>query len=120
MHAAFLPSRPSASPAPADVLSVSRRGAMAAGDDEGNLRARFKELDKKRANLELEIEVVSSRLETTKGQKLVDDEGFPRDDVDVFAIRNDRAKVAQLHGDHKQVTQEIEAVMAKIFAGAKE
>ena len=93
---------------------------MAAGDDEGNLRARFKELDKKRANLELEIEVVSSRLENTKGQKLVDDEGFPRDYVDVFAIRNDRAKVAQLHGDHKQVTQEIEAVMAKIFAGAKE
>ena len=77
------------------------------------LRAAFQELDAKRQALELEIEVLASR--TMEGEALVDTEGFPRGDIDVWTVRTERAKLAELHTDHKRVTADIERVMAQIF-----
>ena len=50
-----------------------------------------------------------------EGEALVDTEGFPRGDIDVWTVRTERAKLAELHTDHKRVTADIERVMAQIF-----
>lgn len=40
---------------------------------------------------------------------LVDDEGFPRDDVDIFEVRKLRHRHAMLQTDHQKLMKELEA-----------
>lgn len=47
-------------------------------------------------------------------------QGFPRADVDVHAVRNDRHRLALLTNDHKALTQQIEPLMYALHAAARE
>jgi 26S proteasome non-ATPase regulatory subunit 9 len=51
---------------------------------------------------------------------LVDREGFPRADIDVYTVRNTRSKIIQLSNDHANLLKEIEKSLIQIHAQAKE
>ncbi|KAN0087627.1 26S proteasome non-ATPase regulatory subunit 9 [Tylopilus felleus] len=46
---------------------------------------------------------------------LVDSEGFPRADLDVYAIRSARARIIQLRNDLKYTMDEIEKALQKVY-----
>ncbi|OQR83524.1 26S proteasome non-ATPase regulatory subunit [Achlya hypogyna] len=85
---------------------------------------RFKELDKQRGTIEAELQMIIEELTSgpnpagLKGP-LVDAEGFPRGDIDVYNVRHKRHRFACLQTDLKMVMQEIENVMAGIYAETK-
>ena len=76
-----------------------------------------------RDNLEAEADAIGSELtspgpngERPAGIKdaLVDAEGFPRSDVDIFRVRELRNRLACINTDHKAVMKEIEAEMLRL------
>ncbi|ETV72448.1 hypothetical protein H257_12571 [Aphanomyces astaci] len=85
---------------------------------------RFQELDKERAAIDAEIQLIVEELTAgpnpigLKGP-LVDDEGFPRSDIDVYTVRHKRHRFACLQNDLKWKMQEIEDVMTSIYAEKK-
>ncbi|KAH0832108.1 hypothetical protein J3R83DRAFT_13017 [Lanmaoa asiatica] len=46
---------------------------------------------------------------------LVDSEGFPRADLDIYAIRSARARIAELRNDLKYTIDEIEKALQKVY-----
>ncbi|KAL6114123.1 psmd9 [Pungitius sinensis] len=50
---------------------------------------------------------------------LVDAEGFPRADVDVYHVRTARHSISCLQNDHKAIMEEIEEALHKLHAGEK-
>ncbi|RHX97539.1 hypothetical protein DYB25_005348 [Aphanomyces astaci] len=80
---------------------------------------RFQELDKERAAIDAEIQLIVEELTAgpnpigLKGP-LVDDEGFPRSDIDVYTVRHKRHRFACLQNDLKWKMQEIEDVMTRL------
>ncbi|MGH0165091.1 UNVERIFIED_CONTAM: hypothetical protein FKN15_058642 [Acipenser sinensis] len=51
---------------------------------------------------------------------LVDAEGFPRGDIDVYQVRNARHNVACLQNDHKEIMQQIEEALYRLHAYERE
>jgi 26S proteasome regulatory subunit N4 len=51
--------------------------------------------------------------------KLVDEEGFPRNELDLYRIRELRNEHARLQTDHVALMKEIEAELPKYFANKK-
>uniref|UniRef100_A0AC34QNQ0 Nas2 N-terminal domain-containing protein n=1 Tax=Panagrolaimus sp. JU765 TaxID=591449 RepID=A0AC34QNQ0_9BILA len=45
---------------------------------------------------------------------LVDSEGFPRNDIDIYAIRDARVKIIRLQNDRSALSKEIEEKLAEI------
>eukprot|EP00873_Tetraselmis_striata_P046606 jgi/Tetstr1/466870/TSEL_011327.t1 len=88
------------------------------------LKASIRALMTEREAMEEEIAERSARL-TAPGMPglkgpLVDSEGFPFANVDVFQVRTDRHRLAVLHNDHKAITSRIEANMHQLHALARE
>lgn len=87
-----------------------------------HLKEQIKAKMQERDRLEATIHNCSARLEATGvglQDKLVDEEGFPRGDIDVPAIRADRQQVAVLTNDHKRMTSQIEQLMHELHAEAR-
>ena len=82
------------------------------------------ELTKRKKEIEDEIALHLSTLETQgrvgMSEPLVDAEGFPRNDVDLVAIRHARQRVICLRNDHKALMKEIEAELVCIHQRARE
>lgn len=53
-------------------------------------------------------------------EPLVDAEGFPRNDIDVYSVRLARTQILCLQNDLKELTKSIEAGMEKYFKETKE
>lgn len=51
--------------------------------------------------------------------KLLDDEGFPRADIDVYAVREARHKIICLQNDLKSIMKEIENGLINLHAEAR-
>lgn len=47
---------------------------------------------------------------------LVDKDGFPRQDIDVYQVRHARHKIICLQNDHKAIMKEIELGLHKIHS----
>lgn len=81
---------------------------------------KFNELVNKRDNIEKEIEEHLQFLESSENkgvgmhEKLVDEEGFPRSDIDILSIRTARHKVICLKNDYLDVNKEIEKCLLEI------
>ncbi|XP_004922528.1 26S proteasome non-ATPase regulatory subunit 9 [Bombyx mori] len=58
--------------------------------------------------------VLASNNVGLKGS-LVDELGYPRDDIDVYEVRHARHKIICLQNDHKKVMQLIERGIAKVY-----
>ncbi|KAK3105800.1 hypothetical protein FSP39_006016 [Pinctada imbricata] len=53
-------------------------------------------------------------------EPLIDTEGYPRADIDVYTVRHARHKISCLQNDHKDVMKEIEEELYKIHAEARQ
>ncbi|KAJ3187839.1 putative 26S proteasome regulatory subunit [Gaertneriomyces sp. JEL0708] len=72
--------------------------------------------------LEREISELEDVLRTQgvgMTEPLTDSEGFPRADVDVYAVRNARVRIIQLRNDHMGIMKEIENALHQVHAQAK-
>jgi 26S proteasome non-ATPase regulatory subunit 9 len=78
---------------------------------------------KKKDEIEGEIRESHGVLQTQGdvGMKgpLVDNEGYPRSDIDVYAVRQARNKIIRLQNDHKVVMKVIEEKLYQIHSEAK-
>lgn len=88
------------------------------------LKAELNQLQAQRSAIEAEIKERSDRL-NEPGQpgmngSLLDKEGFPRSDIDIHAVRSDRNAVIRLANDHKQLSSQLEQLLHKMHALARE
>ncbi|KAG5376232.1 hypothetical protein IGI04_040828 [Brassica rapa subsp. trilocularis] len=76
-----------------------------------NLKAETMALMDKRAAMETEMNSIVERLCNPSGPglsgNLVDSEGFPREDIDIPAVRAQRRRLAELRNEHSEITDKI-------------
>lgn len=86
-------------------------------------RSKVKELIIMKEKIEKEIkelhDVLSSHGNAGMNEPLVDQEGYPRNDVDVHQIRISRNKIACLQNDHKSLMKEIEEELHSLHSQNK-
>jgi 26S proteasome regulatory subunit N4 len=84
-------------------------------------------LDKTRQALEAEAEAIASQLDAPSGinfdgppmgidTPLVDTDGYPRGDVDIYLARSLRGRLAVIKTDHKGLMKQIEATLLQLAA----
>jgi 26S proteasome non-ATPase regulatory subunit 9 len=90
-----------------------------------SVRARLRQLSAQREALEIEADAIASELmsvgpngEAPAGVKgpLVDSEGYPRSDVDLYNVRGKRNRLATINYDHKALMKEIEKDLALLHS----
>ena len=97
----------------------------AVDDEEAMLRKTLATIDVKRKALESESEAITSELlaEPEPGvapmgidTPLVDANGYPRGDVDVYRARSLRGRLAVIRTDHKNLMRETEDLLVQLAA----
>jgi 26S proteasome non-ATPase regulatory subunit 9 len=92
-------------------------------DNYEDLKKLFDSLVAQREILEIEADAIHSELTSDgpNGEKpagvkdsLVDEEGFPRGDIDIFNVRNKRHRLAEINTDHKEVMKQLEQIIPKL------
>ncbi|NP_001002436.2 26S proteasome non-ATPase regulatory subunit 9 [Danio rerio] len=82
-----------------------------------------RQLIKRKDDIEEQIKAYYDMLESQAGVgmdgPLVDVEGFPRADVDLYKVRTARHSISCLQNDHKAIMVEIEEALHKLHATAK-
>ncbi|XP_077163764.1 26S proteasome non-ATPase regulatory subunit 9 isoform X2 [Paroedura picta] len=82
------------------------------------------QLLKKKDEIEAQIKAYYEVLEDQKGvgmnEPLVDVEGYPRADVDVYQVRTARHNIICLQNDHKALMKEVEQALHQLHAHEKE
>jgi len=91
-------------------------------------RARLLELDKKRAELEAEMQALVDDLKSPgingeppagiTSQTDVDAEGYPRSDIDLYAVRDKRHRLNVLRNDLKALMGALEATLHEAHSAA--
>lgn len=77
-------------------------------------RAKLAMLSAKREILEIEADAIQSELTSLKVSRgggnsdLVDSEGFPRADIDIFNVKLKRKRLNEINTDYKAIMKEIE------------
>ncbi|KAG5648417.1 hypothetical protein DXG03_004991 [Asterophora parasitica] len=73
----------------------------------------------KKSNIEAQIEgqisILKANANSTLQTPLVDADGFPRADIDVYAVRGARVRIIELRNDLKAVTEEIAKALEAIY-----
>ncbi|KAG6890630.1 hypothetical protein C0995_006606 [Termitomyces sp. Mi166 len=75
-------------------------------------------LIEKKSNIEAQIEAQISILkanDSTMQTPLVDTDGFPRADIDVYAVRSARVRIIELRNDLNAVTNDIAKALETIY-----
>ncbi|KAK7933086.1 hypothetical protein WMY93_003982 [Mugilogobius chulae] len=85
-------------------------------DDVRNLIQKKDEIEEQ---IKAYYDVLEDQGVGTEGS-LVDEEGFPRADVNLYQIRTARHQIACLQNDHKAIMSEIEEALHKLHAQEKE
>eukprot|EP01038_Epipyxis_sp_PR26KG_P004253 gene4253-6032_t len=93
----------------------------------GDLRNLLQTLSAQREILEIEADALHSELTSptidngppaglnSQDAPLIDDEGFPRGDIDIYDVINKRRRLKEISNDHKALMKRIEAVVAELF-----
>ncbi|GAW80645.1 26S proteasome regulatory subunit p27 [Plasmodium gonderi] len=82
----------------------------------------FNQLVKKREEIECEIKANMDFLESPENknvgmyEKLIDREGFPRNDIDIYAIRVARNKIICLKNDYLDINKRIEEYLHQVHS----
>lgn len=88
------------------------------------LKDQLDALQAQREMFEIEAEAIHFELtspglngEPPAGLKdsLVDSEGFPRGDINIYNVKNKRKRLAEINTDHKQLMKKIEQLLASIY-----
>nr|AAI60446.1 psmd9 protein [Xenopus tropicalis] len=78
----------------------------------------------KKDEIEAQIKALYDLLQDQKGvgmdEPLVDREGYPRADVDIYQVRTARHNIICLQNDHKAIMKEIEESLHRLHAREKE
>eukprot|EP00871_Galdieria_phlegrea_P005740 jgi/Galph1/653/GphlegSOOS_G5330.1 len=94
-----------------------------ANHHEDEKRQRARGLIRDREAIEDEINSITSLLTRPGGPglhgNLIDAEGFPRSDIDIFVVRSQRQRLAQLYNDHKKITDELEQLLFSVRRGSR-
>jgi 26S proteasome non-ATPase regulatory subunit 9 len=86
---------------------------------------RLKLLQSRREALEIEAECITQELTShgLNGEKpagikdsLIDSEGFPRGDIDIYNVKNKRQRLAVINTDYKALMKEIETLLIEIYS----
>lgn len=82
-------------------------------------------LNEQRSGIEKEMETIVDVLENMNGapgllEPLVDYEGFPRADIDIFEVRKLRNRHACLQTDHGKLMKELEQKLFSLHSDYKE
>ena len=96
---------------------------MAAQMDCDDARSQLKELERQRLALEDEAAAIVSELDGLGvGLKdaLVDAEGYPRADLDLYRVRSQRGRHATIRTDHKALMKKIEVLLPIALAAPPE
>ncbi|KAG0700135.1 hypothetical protein DFH29DRAFT_853989 [Suillus ampliporus] len=83
-----------------------------------NPREHARALMSQKENIEAELDAQFSILKTNNidmTTPLVDREGFPRADVDLYAIRHARRRINELRNDFKAVMNEIDKALQAVY-----
>ncbi|XP_008837564.1 26S proteasome non-ATPase regulatory subunit 9 [Nannospalax galili] len=84
----------------------------------------IQELMRRKEEIEAQIKVNYDVLESQKGvgmnEPLVDYEGYPRADVDLYQVRTARHNIICLQNDHKAVMKQVEEALHQLHARDKE
>lgn len=82
------------------------------------------ELIRRKEEIEAQIKAHYDILESQKGvgmnEPLVDCEGYPRSDVDLYQVRTARHNIVCLQNDHKAVMKQVEDALHQLHARDKE
>ncbi|XP_044514703.1 26S proteasome non-ATPase regulatory subunit 9 [Gracilinanus agilis] len=82
------------------------------------------ELVRRKDEIEAQIKAYYEVLEDQKGvgmnEPLVDIEGYPRADVDVYQVRTARHNIICLQNDHKALMKQVEEALHQLHARGKE
>ena len=82
----------------------------------------YESLVSKKDELEREIsrlEAILTANNTNMTNSLIDLQGFPRSDIDVYTVRHTRSKIIHLSNDHADILKEIEKSLIQIHSQAK-
>lgn len=86
-------------------------------------KAQLKKYERARVALEAEAEAIVSEL-NVKGvglkEPLVDAEGYPRADLDLYRVRSQRGRHATIRTDHKALMKKVEALLHIAMAAPPE
>eukprot|EP01025_Chloroclados_australasicus_P004992 TRINITY_DN11403_c0_g1_i1.p2 TRINITY_DN11403_c0_g1~~TRINITY_DN11403_c0_g1_i1.p2 ORF type:complete len:233 (-),score=27.81 TRINITY_DN11403_c0_g1_i1:402-1019(-) len=89
-----------------------------------DLKAQLKQLDFQKKQIETELDVRYGRLLGPNGPglsgNLVDAEGYPRADIDILEVRQDRQRVSELQNDLKNVIEKISDLLERLHSVARE
>jgi 26S proteasome non-ATPase regulatory subunit 9 len=98
--------------------------ALLLPDTYEELKRLFDSLTSQRELLEIEADAIHSEL-TSPGlngeppagikEPLVDSEGFPRSDIDIYNVRNKRKRLSEINTDHKDLMKKLEQITPKLF-----
>lgn len=84
----------------------------------------IQELMRRKEEIEAQIKANYEVLESQKGvgmnEPLVDREGYPRADVDLYQVRTARHNIICLQNDHKAVMKQVEEALHQLHARDKE
>lgn len=98
-------------------------GEQTVDDQLKELRKSLKSIDEQRANMDAEMEAIVCELNSVPegggapmgvDTPLVDREGYPRNDVDVFRARDLRRRLIELRNDHSSASRKMESGLAEI------
>ncbi|XP_012518998.1 PREDICTED: 26S proteasome non-ATPase regulatory subunit 9 isoform X1 [Propithecus coquereli] len=82
------------------------------------------ELMRRKEEIEAQIQANYDVLESQKGigmnEPLVDSEGYPRSDVDLYQVRTARHNIICLQNDHKAVMKQVEEALHQLHARDKQ
>ncbi|NWX97204.1 PSMD9 ATPase, partial [Nothoprocta ornata] len=82
------------------------------------------QLVRRKDEIEAQIKACYELLEDQKGvgmnEPLVDVEGFPRADIDLYQVRTARHNIICLQNDHKALMKEVEEALHQLHAREKE
>ncbi|GMH45623.1 hypothetical protein BSKO_13580 [Bryopsis sp. KO-2023] len=89
-----------------------------------SLKKEMKGLLLERDAIEKEIQDRTAALTVPGGPglegNLIDKDGFPRQDIDIPAVRNHRHRIAVLTNDHKSLSEKIEKLLHSIHQQARD
>lgn len=100
----------------------------AVNDDELSLRKLLTSLDGQKRNIESEADAIIHELNTPPADGvepigltglLVDADGYPRNDIDVYRARSIRNRFRILQTDHKEISERIGGLLVQLAAKKK-
>ncbi|KAF9984668.1 26S proteasome non-ATPase regulatory subunit 9 [Mortierella antarctica] len=88
---------------------------------QSELMTRAQSLMKQKDDIEAEIKKAQDELQSQKvgmTEKLIDNNGFPRSDIDLVVVTTARSNIIRLKNDHKEIMLQIEEALHAVHAEA--